>query len=736
MANKINYLIGNAHELTRTIPPPKINPQSSEIYNLQEVLNRLAPQFSAISTKFRELPNSACPEDFTVSAITLHPSYIAKGHFPSVLLREMGVESIGSKGVNVKPDKWVRKGEPKLSPTTQLFVAGQRERITEFGNRVESIEENSVAAADLMKIWSVEAIEPRNKLKLQEGQGLGYFEVGLHLISSRSADFIRTAFIDFASNLGFEARVELAIDVSNLWFLPVIGDRKNLESLATFSFVRVVRTLPAMRSFQPLVRALPGSPVPKLPKEGPLATDLRVAILDGGLPASNVCAPWIENYYVADPSADNCEGGAEHGLGVTSAFLFGPLSATEVAPRPFAFVDHHRVLDSKVAQEDPLELYRTLNHIEDVLVSREYEFINLSLGPELSIDDDDIHPWTSLLDTLLADGDTFVTVAAGNNGERDDSLGLNRVQIPSDCVNAVSVGSADNIGNIWSRAPYSAIGPGRAPGRVKPDLVAFGGYHQQYFHVPSAQSPSQLIPTQGTSFSSPYLLRKAVGIRAILGNEVSVLAIKALLVHAAKQSFHSIKDVGWGKVPEQIAELIESPDGVARILYQGELKPGKYLNVPLPIPISGLVGTLKIKATCCFATPVDPQDTSMYTKAGLEIAWRPKGISKKTESFFMQRKIATEAELRADAGKWESVLHASVTKRGTSLEDPCFEIHYIARDGGDSIAGYRAPTIKYAFLVTIEAPKNPNIFNDILSAYPTILTEIQPRISTPIKVTV
>ncbi len=95
------------------------------------------------------------------------------------------------------------------------------------------------------------------------------------------------------------------------------------------------------------------------------------------------------------------EGGAEHGIGVSSAFLFGPINPAETATRPYSYIDHHRVLDSFIAKEDPFELYRTLGHIEDILLSRQYEFINLSLGPDLAIEDDEVHAWTSLLDSSI-----------------------------------------------------------------------------------------------------------------------------------------------------------------------------------------------------------------------------------------------------------------------------------------------------------------------------------------------
>src|SRR5690606_25399538 len=144
-------------------------------------------------------------------------------------------------------------------------------------------------------------------------------------------------------------------------------------------------------------------------------------------PATHAIGPWLNEYRLSDSSSSDYPGGPEHGLGVTSAFLFVPLPHDTEAPTPYSYVDHNRIFDRDINEEDPLELYRKLTHIEDILISRQYEFINISLGPDLPIDDDEIHPWTSLLDSYLADGETFLTIAAGNNGESDESLGLHRI---------------------------------------------------------------------------------------------------------------------------------------------------------------------------------------------------------------------------------------------------------------------------------------------------------------------
>lgn len=55
MAKKTNYLIGKAEELTQITPPPKIDPQSRELYTINEVCSgQLIPdsilRFSSAAT--------------------------------------------------------------------------------------------------------------------------------------------------------------------------------------------------------------------------------------------------------------------------------------------------------------------------------------------------------------------------------------------------------------------------------------------------------------------------------------------------------------------------------------------------------------------------------------------------------------------------------------------------------------------------------------------------------------
>lgn len=734
-----NFLIGNGQALTETITGPSRSIEKAEVYSLHQARLRLSADLDALASSVQQLPGMACPEDIAVAKFTINPAFIARSYFPKHMFGSLGMVSVGSRAVRLVPEAWKRKGEPQETSTTEIFVAAKRHTLTNLRAWSEALTEGTDQARDFAHLERVAPFLASERIRgvatNARPEIRRFFEVGLHLIPNDSTQLVERCFKVFANSLDIEIKDELTFSASNLWFVPASATLTQIRQLAQFSFVRVIRPMPEMRSVKQGSRAGTARLHCELPNDEPLSAEPRVAILDGGLPDSHAIGRWVRNYRLMDETAKATPAGAEHGLNVSSSFLFGPLHPSDVGSAPYSYIDHVRVFDD--VRQDPLELYRSLRFVEEVLLSNAYEFINLSLGPALPVEDDEVHAWTSVIDDLLSDGKTFMTVAVGNNGYDDDAKEA-RVQVPSDCVNAVAVGAANSPVQGWARAPYSAIGPGRSPGVIKPDLLAFGGGADRYFHVLTRGSRPTLVPEYGTSFAAPYLLRNAVGVRAVLGTALSTLAIKALLVHAADPAEHDPREVGWGKVPEDLMDIISCPDGVARVVYQGELKPGKYLRAELPIPKGGLKGNVELSATFCYASPTDPQDAASYTRAGLEVVFRPKLSNVKdgkqaaeTNSFFSRKKFATEHELRADQGKWETVMHACVTKRGSSLDKPVFDIHYNARTAGG--AAKQPPKIPYALVLTVKAANHPDLYNDILRSYATHLVPIRPKLTVPLR---
>ncbi|MDQ1812866.1 S8 family peptidase [Massilia sp. CCM 9210] len=735
MANR--FIIGKGELLTYDIPPPPMRNNKVHPYSLIEAQAAVVPQLIKAVQDVKSLPPEACPLDIAVLKLDLHPAYIAKSFFPRAFLREAGLVSLGSRTVKLSPRTDHRITAPDICETTELFVAGTRAALARLPDYARQLQDGTTAAMQFREVENVSAMTALDRVRPNPASGGRVFEVGLHRLPDQSLDVVRRAFTGYAGACGFVVNTKYEFPVGGMLFLAVEGDPSGLDALAMFTLLRVVRPMPAVRSARPLARSSPIAVSFRMPTAQPLSDEPSVAILDGGLPDQHILQRYIGRYEKSDAAAADVPDYLEHGLGVTSAFLFGPIEPGTEAPRPYSYVDHYRVLDAHSNHEDPYELYRTLAHVEEILLSRQYQFMNLSLGPDLPYEDSDVHAWTAVLDTLLSDGDTLLTVAVGNNGERDEALQLNRIQVPSDSVNALSIGAANFSGETWARAAYSAVGPGRSPGRRKPDAVAFGGSPKEYFHVVRPGMKAELSATMGTSFASPFGLRTGVGVRAILGEDVHPLTIKALMVHACEQTgLASVQEIGWGRIPDDVAHIIMCGDGVARIIYQGLLRPGKYLRAPIPLPLDELEGKVKVSATFCYASPVDVEDAAAYTKAGLTITFRPhvdkkSGAQVKPRSFFTATQFRTEQEQRSDLGKWETVLHSKDSFYGSSLKEPTFDVHYNAREGGAN-GGKDSELIRYALVVTVEAPKHANLYDAILQAHAR-LKAIEPKITLPLR---
>lgn len=738
MAQQPNFLLGNGHRLTADIAIERPVVPGPPPYSFSESKARLGPQVSQLVTELAQLPNAACPDDYAVGLITIHPEYTAKSYFPATLLREARLESIGSRPARVQPSKWKKKKEPEEVHTTQLFVAGRRDDFSTLAKELPRWTDSHSGANQLFEIEAIRAHRPADRLHPVSGRE-PLLEVVLHTTGVPNAGRILEAFEAYAESLQLKPDLDRRFEVGGLCFLPMRAASKLLPEIGKFAFLRTAREMPGLRPLQPLIRSSSKTRPFKvdLPKQAPIDRQLRAAVFDGGLPANAALKPFAGRFEPAGIGAAVDEY-VDHGTAVTSAALFGPLAKGEPVPRPYGLVDHYRVLDDK-SEKDPYELYDALNLIRSVLQSRKYSFVNLSVGPALPVEDHDVHAWTAVLDELFADGETLTTVAVGNDGEKDWASGNARVRVPSDSVNSLAIGSADSKKKIWARASYSCIGPGRSPGLIKPDLVAFGGDDDEPFYA-FDQTLGLAVPHCGTSFASPYTLRMGMGIRAHFGTLLSTLAIKALLVHCAEPAKKiPAQEIGWGRLPERLENYVICPDGVARVVYQGELTPAQYLRTPIPLPSGPLQGMVSIAATFCFACETDPQDPSNYTRGGLDITFRPHAdkfdedaTHPKTSSFFRRSDYDTEKALRHDAHKWETTLHRVKRFQAASLKDPIFDVHYQVRQSGRTSRG--SEKIRYALIITVAAPKVANLYNRIVQRYRTQLQPLVPVIEVPIQV--
>lgn len=747
MASEPKFLLGRGESLNKESRYKGGANDSQPPYPWGVQRAHLIPQLSVQQAEFSQLPRSACPGDRVVSAVTLHPQYYSRSAFPSELIGSVGLRLVGSKPTMVQPRDGRGSKTDGGIPSTVLFLAGRRSQFQSLLDTASVLEDESAPLVqDLLKIESLSALYPKDRLMGALGSSTQMVEVVLHHDAELDVDW-EDAFVEFAATSGVELDQAREYQSRGLWFMPAFANEDSAAKLANFAFVRAIRPMPKLRPLKrpQILRAAAKAPNIALPSDDALDSSFRVAIFDGGLPDNHPFGQWASKI---EPTAKDGIGNpiptyVEHGLAVTSALLFGNVQ-TGLQPRPYSSVDHFRVLGDQTTDE---QLYPVMLYIDQILSQSNYEFATLSIGPVEVVGDDKVTAWTTMLDDHFQQGQMLGTIAVGNAGE--DPAPMNRVQVPSDCVNALAIGATDAEVAGWARAPYSCVGPDRAPGLVKPDLVQFGGVSDDQFRF---VFPGPTIAEAcGTSFATPAVMRIASGVRAHFGTGISTVGIRALLIHSAENpDDHPRVEVGWGLVPSDLSSITVCPDGSVRVLYQGHLDPAKVIRTEVPLPPGDLEGMIEIAATFCYLCQTDPHTPGDYTRAGLGITFRPhqhkfpkpSPPKYKTDPFFPASKSffegvgrKTEQVLRHDSYKWDTTRHAKHRFRANSLNRPVFDIHYQAREPGSKMSPSSAIKLPYALVVTVTASKHPDLYERVIAHYPT-LAAIRPRTHLPLPIRV
>jgi hypothetical protein len=738
MAREHNYLLGSGERLATAVKISKGGGDKNPPYTFQQARERLSERLATTVRDFTLLPRDAKPKGQVVALLTMHPRYVSKSDYPLELLAEVGLRSVGSRSALVKPDAWGVEKHPESALSDQIFVAGKDEAFSRWIEKLRTWSGRQAFSEQIQHVETLEAYKATDKLHGFDGTDrVGVLEVVLHNAGDRA---IIEAFEAYARAHGAEVLMDRARDVRGLTFIPVQIAFSAVEDLVRFAFVRVARAMPSLRPIQsPVTRSL-GQAI-QLPTHECADNSFRAVIFDGGLPSSAKTAldKWVT---LIEPSdiGKPVPAFQEHGLAVTSALLFGPLAKGDPPSQPICKVDHVRVLDENAgnALEYVDVLDRILRHLDNN--PTRYQFVNISLGPNTPSVDDEVTYWTAALDQRFAHGRVLATVAVGNDGEADQASKLNRIQPPADGVNVLAVGAATLDGPGWSRSPYSCIGPGRSPGFVKPDGVVFGGCDEEPFGVLAAGSVLVLEHTFGTSLSSPYALRSATAVRAQLADALSPLAIRALLIHRAEPGDHPRDEVGWGRFESDPERLITCDDDEAVVIYQGVLPIGEHLRARIAMPKAGMMGDVFLTATLVIAPEVDPEHASAYTRAGLEVSFRPDkdrfSVDKKGKqskhpkagSFYSAANLyhSPEYQLRAEDFKWEPCRRNTQKFDAAKLNEPLFDIYYHSRE--NAVKAQLPDPIPYAFIVGVRAPEVRDLYNRIVRAYSSVLVPLRPQL--------
>ncbi len=289
-----NFILGNGEKLTERVDYPRRRTFKVHPYSFAEARKRLAPRVAATSAELQLLPALACPNNEAVAVLTLHPAYIAKSYYPEKLLEALNLTPIGSRTRAIRPEKSTRKRKPRERDiTSELFVAGRRDRFVSWVAEIQSWSETLKAAEELREIEDIRSLAPDEKVRAPRSDDPEpWWEVVLHLGYDTSGNMIIETFDRYLSSIGIQVDTRRHLFAKGLVFLPLRFPRDLVLEAAKFTFCRLIREMPRLRPILRTAQAPSVFPY-SLPAGGPLDKTLRIAVFDGGLPQTPDLTPWV-----------------------------------------------------------------------------------------------------------------------------------------------------------------------------------------------------------------------------------------------------------------------------------------------------------------------------------------------------------------------------------------------------------------------------------------------------------
>lgn len=732
-----------------------------EPMNLAQARELLEPQLVRLRSDVAGLDPRMRGEHVVFEA-TMLPNYLANTHFPEVLLRETGLVPVGA-----RPARGTRRTSKQVledQPAKTLLLAGDDRAVERFTTLLSADglgRTDSAAQDEFRRFFEISLRSPDETVHApatMDQEERITWEAVLHpgvVNGAPGADArVIEQWMEVVAGEGGEVDVEYLRQHRGLTFVPVESTLGQARSLARFNPLRAMRPMPEMR---PIVGQLLRSAVPRVrpvapPSEATVEADVRVAVFDGGFDPSCQHLRFASNTDLTDEPVDTDS--AEHGTAVVSTVMYGHPAEGQQLQAPHAHVDHFRVLPVPVSGSRAL--YWLLDSIIDNVNSGDFDLVNLSLGPDECVQDDDPHRWTIALDEVAHERDVLFVVAAGNNGDLDALEGLDRIQPPSDMVNGIGVGACDVLhGADWGRASYSAKGPGRSGARVQPLGVCFGGSRREPFL--GMLNNGELRETMGTSFAAPLATHGIARLGHRIGSIRNAHTLRALAVHHADRPNDTdlIDDVGFGRLQHDYDDVLNPPANVATVIYQDRIKRFDDIWMPLPVPTGFMKGDVELRWTISFLAPIDAANLADYTGAAIEVQFRPHTHKRTLRKDGQTREIDYVANrsqftslvndgwefsdqpstnshppyrhesVQREEGKWETTFSYRKRMRATSLHQPALTINYLARQ--DGMLAKAAIPLDYCLVATVVARKDLDLQDAVRSQFK-LLTPLTARI--------
>lgn len=696
-------------------------------YTYEEARDRTINDINSIGSELKQNRDYFLENEIILS-VRMNEKFLAKSYAPSFFHKKESMEIVGAR---IYDRKTVNSKEEK---SKLYFLKCSKDNLEWFMKDLQEDNFNKTEQNQLRSIDKLDVLKPEEKtLGFNENDKILDVEIVLHPIHEQ----IKTALDKVTTYLSNDYEIR-KYENGPIFILGKI-DRKNLINLANYNFLRTIHpireiNLPTINRGTEMQFDLP-----KVPISTKSNKSVKIGVFDGGI---NIDNPYLKHYVINNEIASlgAKQDYLEHGTAVCGTILYGEMNkykSNEFLEEPPFIVENFRVLPE-------VNWYKIIDNIEKVVMEREdIDIYNISFGPRGPILDDQIDRFTYALDKLALNNKLF-TIAVGNDGEVTKPF--NRIQVPSDSVNNIGVGAYSIYANKYYRASYSCIGIGREGGKVKPDILAFGGDERTLFQAINLAGNARAY-TAGTSFASPLVARK-LGELICQSTQLNLIHSRSLLIHTAKTVINKGEEEGFGIVADNIKEVLNCSETKVTILYEGYIYPSRFMKLPIPVPNSDkLDGNMTFTWTICTLSDIDTKDSDLYTNSCIEESFYPNSdiykFTNKEEKESIKVNIKLNPELAdelktlgytqslnpvCETGnrkseidrrleyKWDTISTKSKGKNSSGISNPFLIISALSRDDDDM------QKIKFCVAVTVENKKyRGNMYEDILNKYKVLL---------------
>lgn len=326
-----------------------------------------------------------------------------------------------------------------------------------------------------------------------------------------------------------------------------------------------------------------------------------IGVLDSGIARNGHLAPWIlQEGYSAYIESDI---DYEHGTSVASVILYGD----EIEKKEYTSLQGCYIYDACIMPKKKiikrLTEVQLIEQIREAIASKpEINIWNMSVGWGIEAKPSKISDFGAALDNIADEFNIIICTSIGNCENFKGAVPPGRIQVSSDSIRALSVGSIAHekskfdFSEIDEPSPFSRKGPGPF-NIVKPELVHYGGNAGRnerneyvYSGVKTINQNGQLTTKSGTSFSTPRVTSILAAIESELEEDFDPLLYKALLIHSAKYPSNKLDQtdklnkLGYG-IPQNAKDILYNSENEITLIIRDNIEKGNFIEIlDLPFP--------------------------------------------------------------------------------------------------------------------------------------------------------